>query len=516
MQHRWQAVQEENSMPKNEHFDRQDKEPELPGDYLTPEEEAQAMGEYDLDDPDMWDIERLLQEVKGDFQPDEPQEIPMDDPIVPAQEEPQEFRDQEYRDVLGDGFELAFDETEEGEAVPANPNPDDSDVGCDKSPRRKAIKKKGSGLLGIPHFISTIVLAALVIAMSLTLARVLWLWADDVLALTKTEQEIKVSISDSDTMNDISQKLEDAGLIRYPFLFNMYCNITSAREKISEGEYMLNSIYDYHALVDSMSGYSSNRTIVEVMIPEGYETRQIFELLEANKVCTVEELESAAVAWNLDQYDFLKDINVFGANRLEGFLFPDTYEFYQPDDPDRVIGKMLRNFNNRFDENLQADLEKLNIWFADKLRSAGYDEDYIQKHTLTVRDVVIVASMIERETAGSGESATIASVIYNRLVSPDYLYLNIDATIQYALGERKPNLTIEDTKIDSPYNTYINPGLPIGPISNPGLNSLRAALHPEDTDYYYYALKTDGMHHFSRNQEEHDAFLASLEEEDDE
>jgi len=141
-------------------------------------------------------------------------------------------------------------------------------------------------------------------------------------------------------------------------------------------------------------------------------------------------------------------------------------------------------------------------------------KDYIQEHTLDVMDVVNIAAMIERETAGSGESATIASVIYNRLCNPNYPFLNIDATIQYALGERKATLTYEDLEIDSPYNTYLYPGLPVGPISNPGLNSLKAALNPEDTGYYYYALDVDGMHHFSRNQEEHEAFLASLREDD--
>ena len=152
----------------------------------------------------------------------------------------------------------------------------------------------------------------------------------------------------------------------------------------------------------------------------------------------------------------------------------------------------------------------MNAWLAEELSGFGYSEEEIQAQRLSIRDVVTIASMIERETAGSGESATIASVIYNRLCDPDFPYLNIDATIQYALGERKANLTYEDTQIESPYNTYTNPGLPAGPISNPGLNSLRAALHPEDTVYYYYALDTDGTHHFSETLEEHNQFLESL------
>ena len=348
------------------------------------------------------------------------------------------------------------------------------------------------------------------LAVSITLARVVWLWADDVLALTKEEREVTVTISDTDTMDQITQKLADAGLIRYPRLFNFYSDLTGAREKISAGKFTLNCMYDYHALVNAMGRSSSNRTIVSVTIPEGYECRQIFELLEKNEVCTVEELELASQECDFGEFWFLQDLEQTGPYCLEGFLFPDTYEFYTSDDPERVLRKLLRDFEYRFDETMEEDLVSLNAWLAEELSSFGYSEEEIQAQRLSIRDLVTIASMIERETAGSGESATIASVIYNRLCDPDFPYLNIDATIQYALGERKANLTYEDTQIESPYNTYTNPGLPAGPISNPGLNSLRAALHPEDTVYYYYALDTDGTHHFSATLEEHNRFLESL------
>ena len=136
-----------------------------------------------------------------------------------------------------------------------------------RRPRRKPIKKKGSGLLGIPHFLTSLILCAIVIAVGVTLGRILWLCADDVLALTKPEQQATVVISDTDTMDEIAEKLASAGLIRYPQLFSLYCDITSAREKISAGEFELNGVYDYNAMVNAISGYSSERTIVEVMIP---------------------------------------------------------------------------------------------------------------------------------------------------------------------------------------------------------------------------------------------------------
>ena len=125
--------------------------------------------------------------------------------------------------------------------------------------------------------------------------------------------------------------------------------------------------------------------------------------------------------------------------------------------------------------------------------------------------MIIVASLVEKETAKTSESASIASVIYNRLCSKLYPCLQIDATIQYALDERKEVLSNADKAIISPYNTYTNAGLPAGPIANPGINSIRAALYPAETDYYFYALGSDGVHKFSKTYYEHQDFLASLE-----
>lgn len=475
-------------------FDRDD--PQIEADEF-------AVEGHEMTDPADRVLDSIVREVKNS----------MESPVEAGDALPDgEFRDQEYRDVFDNDFEQAFEPEDTDFDNGSTPS---SKPERQKRQRRKPIKKKGSGLLGIPHFISSMILIALVVVIGVTGARIVWLWADDLLALTKEDREVTVTISDGDTMDDIANKLKDAGLVRYPALFNAYCKLTDSREKISAGEFKLNEMYDYHALVSGMSSYSSNRTELSVMIPEGYECRQIFALLEKNQICTVAELEKAAKTIELNDFWFLDGITEADRENpycLEGFLFPDTYNFYMSDDPERVLRKFLRNFENRFSDEMLDAIEELNQQIGKKLSGFGYDETYIKSQYLTIRDVVNVAAMIERETAGSGESATIASVIYNRLCNPNYPYLNIDATIQYALGERKANLSYEDLEIDSPYNTYRNTGLPIGPIANPGLNSLKAAVWPEDTDYYYYALGNDGVHHFSRNAEEHQKFLDSLNE----
>ena len=236
---------------------------------------------------------------------------------------------------------------------------------------------------------------------------------------------------------------------------------------------------------------------------------QIFLRLEEEGVCSYNDLMEAAATATFN-YSFLEGGEEGSAYRLEGFLFPDTYDFYVNDDPDRVLEKLLSNFNRKFSDDASAQLETLNTALAERWTAKGYDESYIEAHRMTIYDLVTVASMIEKETASAKESSTIASVIYNRLCDPaNYPYLNIDATIVYALGGVDGALTYEDTQIDSPYNTYNRTGLPAGPISNPGLSSISAALNPADTSYYYYALDdSTGLHHFSESYDEHQAFLA--------
>ena len=197
---------------------------------------------------------------------------------------------------------------------------------------------------------------------------------------------------------------------------------------------------------------------------------------------------------------------------LEGFLFPDTYDFYKNSDPRDVLEKMLDNFSNRFNDDLRSQIDSLNYRISEAMRAEGKSEDQIARSLFTVRDVVITASLIEKETSGDDESPMISSVIFNRLFrwGGNPAYLNIDAAIVYAL-EGKTDLTAEDLRVDSPYNTYLHTGLTPGAISNPGLASLKAALNPADTNYFYYVLDpSTGSHKFSVTLDEHNAFIAAL------
>ncbi len=209
---------------------------------------------------------------------------------------------------------------------------------------------------------------------------------------------------------------------------------------------------------------------------------QIFELLEKNQVSTVDKLRDTAANYAY-RWSFLQDIPLGDYHRLEGFLFPDTYTFYTGQDPIYVLNKLLNGFNT-------------------KMKS--YYSRFTDESTYSLRDIVTIASLIEKETDGE-DRGTIASVVYNRLEHPEgetMGLLQIDATLVYINGGKVP--TEADKEIDSPYNTYKYQGLPAGPIANPGEESLLAAMDPESTKYYFYVLNPEtGRHEFSKTYKEH-------------
>lgn len=330
-----------------------------------------------------------------------------------------------------------------------------------------------------------------VIGISALLACVGWIAANDVLALNKEPNTVTVTISKDDSFSDVTDMLKENGLIEYKALFNLFATFTGGKDDVVAGTFTLNTDMDYRALLNGMSANSATKATIRVTIPEGYTLDQIFALLEERGVASVEELQDMAA--NHDYaFSFLRDLPLGDYHRLEGYLYPDTYEFTTPERPLYVINKMLVQFDAQLKDEMRQE-----IWDSGR----------------SIHEIVIVASMIEKETDGS-DRADIASVIYNRLNNPNSSagtngYLQIDATLAYINGGKVP--TDADRSIDSPYNTYLYQGLPAGPIANPGLESIQAAMDPADTSYYYYALGDDNTHHFFRTYNEMLNFMASQE-----
>ena len=334
-----------------------------------------------------------------------------------------------------------------------------------------------------------------VLVVSLVVAVALWFAADDVLALTKPDNAITITIKDGDTLDDVAQNLKDHGLVNYKFLFVLYGKFSHAEEKISTGTFELNQMFDHHALVNAMSYASEVRETVTLTFPEGYSCDQIFAMLEENGVCSVAELEDTAANYEFEM-EYLQELPYGDKNRLEGYLFPDTYEFYVDDEPVRVINKLLNNFSSKFTEEMLSAIEELNADIRSRMEDEGsFTEEEIENAMMDVYKIVTVASLIEKEAGADSERTTISSVIYNRLTTRVHELLQIDATVEYALGEHKTELTANDLGVDSPYNTYRNKGLTPGPIANPGIASIMAAIYPEDTEYFFYALNETGQTH---------------------
>ena len=466
------------------------------------------------------DAEEAPQEESGD---------PSATMIFQPPEVPEPFRDEEYRDTFGEGTELEqifsdepFSPTEPTEPEPSTEEPIAETTEEPPMKKGRPKRKKGYGLLGIPHLLVTLVWLAIIAFIGVSLGRMAWLCVSDVLAFGQIPREATIIITEEDDLDSIADKLHDAQLIKYPALFKQFAQITGKDERISVGTFTFNApdpetgetpgiIYDYNAIINSLREYAPTRAVVNVVVPEGYSCAQLFALLEDKGVCTVAELEAHAANGELKEYWFLEGIERGSKYCLEGYLFPDTYQFYTNDDPQRVLEKFLNNFNVKFTDLMMEKLTVLNEKLTKIMEKRGFSAEQIAAKQLTVKEIVIVASMVQKEAGGVLESYDISSVIYNRLYRWELPYLNIDATIVYALGGKTDPLTYEDLQIDSPYNTYTHMGLTPGAISNPGLTSLNAALDPNDTDYFYYALNPEtGEHKFSKTEKEHNDFLAKL------
>lgn len=218
-----------------------------------------------------------------------------------------------------------------------------------------------------------------------------------------------------------------------------------------------------------------------ITFPEGFTLKQMAERTAAKGVGTVEEYIAAATPQNFrDQHDFLHGVPT---NRsLEGYLFPDTYQVFDDDSGRDVIARQLATFDAKFNEELQAEAQ-----------TAGR----------TLDQVVIMASIIEREVLTDDDMAVVAGVLWQRF--DDEAGLGADATVRYALEKWDGPLTIQDLAVNSPYNTRRYRGLPPGPISNPGLRALVAATWPEESEYYYYLSAPDGKTYFAKTNDEHNA-----------
>lgn len=371
----------------------------------------------------------------------------------------------------------------------------------------KKQSKKTPKLVSVPYrntFVVSLMYFLLFLCIAVVIAVFTWMCASDMLALNNDKFTTEVTLPDSifSTNPDrgrvadidyISKELHDKGLIDYEWLFKFYCRISDADIKVDPGDYELSSTYDYRALIQGMREGSAILKTVTVTIPEGFSMYDIFTRLAENKVASYDELMKAAETAQF-KYDFLEGNEDLGASRLEGYLFPDTYEFYVHMDPASAINKMLSNFYTRFNQDYVAAC-------AERGRS--------------VKDIITVASYIEKEAKFDDDRTKVAAVVYNRLNAQ--MNLGLDTTILYVHPEHEGEPDAAMLQEDSPYNTHagFHAGLTPTPICNPGMASINAALNPEPNCYYYYfyADIETGRLTFFNSGEEFNYYVSNLQNE---
>ncbi len=333
---------------------------------------------------------------------------------------------------------------------------------------------------------------AAVVAVSVFLALTIINVANDVFAFVKDDSTINVTIPEGASLNEVSQILKDEGIIKYPLVFRLYAKREFDSSKYLTGEFKpgtfeLSPMMNYDTLIyrSAVSTYKP-RESVRVTIPEGYTVDEIIALLVEKGVGEKEDYIDVIQNYEYD-YDFVKALDNNGISkdpdrkyRLEGYLFPDTYDFFTDESEISVINKLLSNFDLKF-----VDL------YRERAGELG----------MTIDDVVILSSIIEKEARFASDFSYISSVFHNRL--DDNHRLESCATVLYVLGERKTRLSKQDTETDSAYNTYLHAGLTPGAISNPGLEAISAALYPEKTNYYYFFAKKNGTTVYSTTYSQH-------------
>lgn len=412
-------------------------------------------------------------------------------------------QDDRYKTTSWDGDEVARRAGSEPDRPHPAAAPPERSAPRTPPKKKKRRKKRTNPLLAILLWI------AIVATTSSICAGVGWMLANDFAALNKPAMETSIKITDDFIagvteekqedgstkevthydMEKVAAALKEAGLIEYDWFFRLFAWFTHADTKLSQGTFVLNTEMDYMALVRSMRTTGGKTETVQLTIPEGFTVKQIIDLLAENGVGSVEDLTETACNYPFDDYVFVDNENTGSISRLEGYLFPDTYEFYVGARTEHAFNSMLSNFNKKVYGNSELD-------------------ELIAESSYAFEDIITIASLIEKETDGD-DRANISSVIHNRLENNGETghLLQIDAALVYAAG--RPITQDDYASLDSPYNLYQHTGLPPTAISNPGLASIKAALAPADTNYYFYVLGADGKHIFSETLAQHNEAVAA-------
>lgn len=335
---------------------------------------------------------------------------------------------------------------------------------------------------------------SMILLVSIALTRYLMVGVDDLLAVSRASGSAQVELEENCSVGDVADVLKEQGVINNSFFFTMYCLVTGADDGFGQGSFTLDTNLDYEAIINYLQTTGNRQDVVTITFPEGLSLLEVAQKLEENEVCTVEEVLEAANSGEYDNYDFINAIDNEEDRyyKLEGYLFPDTYDFYKGEDPKIALGKMINNCQNRFSKETR-----------DEIQEQGY----------TIDEVLTLASIVQAEATDEKDMRMVAGILINRLengASRDIYRLECDSTTYYPYRSKSQVPEKERDTFKSTYDTYTIEGLPPGPICNPGMDAIQAVLEPssESAGMYYFCHDADGNAYYASTWSQHEANLA--------
>ncbi len=357
------------------------------------------------------------------------------------------------------------------------------EVERERKRRKKRRRNKSVGrVYGVLIMLTIIIVTS--VALSVGIIEV----GKDMIGIEGTETLVPFTIPEGATTAEIAEDLYEAGIIEYPKAFVYFSRLSDADASYKAGEHEVSSIMAYEAIIAELSGLAGEELVtVDVMFPEGISVYEAAQKLEEANVC---ESQKFIYYFNMANYGYAFEEHLPQKQsklkfcKMEGYLFPDTYTFYEEMEPDDVCRKIYMNFNKKITDTYYARMEELGI---------------------TLDEMITLASIVQAEAAFKDDMKDVASVFWNRLNNPaEFTRLQSDPTSKYVEEIIKPNIELEDPLVYDAYDTYICTGLPAGAIGNPGMDAIEAVLYPNDTNYYYfYANVQTGVTYFATTLEEH-------------
>ncbi len=350
--------------------------------------------------------------------------------------------------------------------------------------KRRRRRNKSAG-----RIYSVLIMLTLIIVISVFLSVTIISVGKDMIGVEGTKTLVPFTIPEGATTAEIAEDLHEAGIIEYPKAFVLFSRLSKADASYVAGEHEVSSVMAYEALIDELTGVEvKDRVTVDVMFPEGTTVYAAAKKLEEANVCDAQKFvyyfNQANYGYQFEQY-LPTTVSKLKFCKMEGYLFPDTYTFYEEMDPYEVCLKIYKNFNVKMTDTYYARMQELDI---------------------TLDEMITLASIVQAEAANKKDMKDVASVFWNRLNNPAEFAnkLQSDPTKKYVEQTIKPNIDLADQTIYDAYDTYVCTGLPAGAIGNPGIDAIEAVLYPSDTNYYYfYANVETGVTYFATTLEEH-------------